>query len=135
MNIVVKAVLYARVSSKDQEKEGYSIPSQLKLLKEYASKKGLNIAQEFIDVETAKHSGRTNYTEMLKYLKKNRNTGVILVEKTDRLYRNFKDYVTLEELDLEVHLVKEGEIISKDSNSIQMFIVWNESTYGKKLYR
>ena len=33
-----KAVIYARVSSKDQEKEGFSIPSQLRLLREYATK-------------------------------------------------------------------------------------------------
>lgn len=32
----MKAVIYARVSSKEQEKEGYSIPAQLKLLKDYA---------------------------------------------------------------------------------------------------
>ena len=28
-----RAVIYARVSSKEQEKEGFSIPAQLKLLK------------------------------------------------------------------------------------------------------
>jgi len=31
-----KAVLYARVSSKEQEREGYSIPAQCKLLRSYA---------------------------------------------------------------------------------------------------
>jgi hypothetical protein len=40
-----------------------------------------------------------------------------LVEKTDRLYRNFRDCVTLEDLDVEIHLPKEGQIISKDSKS------------------
>jgi site-specific DNA recombinase len=30
-------VIYARVSSKEQEKEGFSIPAQLKLLKEYGA--------------------------------------------------------------------------------------------------
>ncbi len=30
------AVLYARVSSKEQEKEGYSIPAQIKLLRDHA---------------------------------------------------------------------------------------------------
>ena len=34
-----QAVIYARVSSKEQEKEGFSIPAQLKLLKEYAAAK------------------------------------------------------------------------------------------------
>jgi len=33
-----KAIIYARVSSKDQEREGYSIPAQLKLLREYAAR-------------------------------------------------------------------------------------------------
>jgi predicted site-specific integrase-resolvase len=32
-----QAVIYARVSSKEQEKEGFSIPAQMKLLKEYAA--------------------------------------------------------------------------------------------------
>src|ERR1017187_2142137 len=53
-----QAVLYARVSSKDQEKEGFSIPAQQRLLREYALEKGLAIPQEFIDVETAKHNRR-----------------------------------------------------------------------------
>ena len=30
------AVIYARVSSKEQEREGFSIPAQLKLLRDYA---------------------------------------------------------------------------------------------------
>ena len=35
-----QAVIYARVSSKEQEKEGFSIPAQLKLLKKYAAASG-----------------------------------------------------------------------------------------------
>ncbi|RAP36843.1 hypothetical protein DID80_04860 [Candidatus Marinamargulisbacteria bacterium SCGC AAA071-K20] len=46
----------------------------------------------------------------------------VLVEKTNRLYRNFKDYVTLEDLDLSIHLVKQNKIISKDSRSTQKFM-------------
>src|ERR1022692_156433 len=38
-----QAVLYARVSSKDQEKEGFSIPAQQRLLREYALEKDLAI--------------------------------------------------------------------------------------------
>ena len=49
-----KAVIYARVSSKDQEREGYSIPAQLKLLRDYAARNEIQIVREFIDVETAK---------------------------------------------------------------------------------
>ena len=117
-----KVVIYARVSSKEQEKEGFSIPAQLKLLKEYALKNGFQIVEEFSDAETAKKAGRTNYNRMLEYLKANSDVKIILVEKTDRLYRNFKDYVTLEDYDLEVHLVKEGTVISKNSKSHDKFI-------------
>jgi len=38
-------VIYARVSSKEQEKEGISILAQLKLLKEYAATNGFAVAQ------------------------------------------------------------------------------------------
>lgn len=48
-----QGVIYARVSSKDQE-DGFSIPAQLKLLREYALKQGIKIIREFVDVETAK---------------------------------------------------------------------------------
>ena len=43
-----KAVLYARVSSKEQEREGYSIPAQKKLLVSYAQKHGYDMANEVI---------------------------------------------------------------------------------------
>ena len=117
-----QVVIYARVSSKEQEREGFSIPAQLKLLRDYAKKNGYEIVQEYSDAETAKKAGRTNYNAMLTYLKENPEIRTVLVEKTDRLYRNFKDYVTLEDYDLEVHLVKEGSIISKNSKSHDKFI-------------
>ena len=118
----LNAVLYARVSSKEQEKEGFSIPAQLKLLNQYAAEKGFRVLKEFVDVETAKTSGRTQFREMVNFLQSSKDVKVILVEKTDRLYRNFRDYVGLEDLDLEIHLVKEGEILSKDSKSHVKFI-------------
>jgi site-specific DNA recombinase len=59
------AAIYARVSSKDQEREGYSIPAQLKLLREYAQRSELQIVREFIDIETAKITGRKQFGEMM----------------------------------------------------------------------
>src|ERR1051326_9314764 len=120
---MTQVVLYARVSSQDQEKEGFSIAAQLRLLREYAASNGYVIAQEFTDVETAKESGRTHFGQMLAYLRKHgRVCRTILVEKTDRLYRNIKDYGTVDELDVEIHLVKENEIISRDSKSSEQFV-------------
>lgn len=117
-----KAIIYARVSSKEQEKEGFSIPAQLKFLREYAKRNNFTVVKEFAEAETAKQKGRPVFTEMLTYLSNNIDVKDVLVEKTDRLYRNFKDYVILEDYDLSTHLVKEGEILNKDSRSHQKFI-------------
>jgi len=117
-----KAVIYARVSSKEQEKEGFSIPAQRKLLRSYAAERGLNVAEEFTDVETAKKSGRTGFGNMLKYVRSRQDCKLILVEKTDRLYRNIKDWVTLDDIDVEIHFVKENFILSKNSRSTEKFL-------------
>ena len=107
------AIIYARVSSKEQESEGFSIPAQIKLLNEYAIQHGLQVIQEFTDIETAKKSGRTSFTKMMTYLEENPDVRTVLVEKTDRLYRNFKNYVILEDYALNIHLVKEGQTTNK----------------------
>jgi DNA invertase Pin-like site-specific DNA recombinase len=77
-----KIIIYARVSSKEQESEGYSIPAQIKLLEEMA----------FTDVETAKKAGRTQFGKMIEFIKENPSVKHVLVEKTDRLLRNISDY-------------------------------------------
>ena len=124
-----QTVLYARVSSDEQEKEGFSIPAQTKLLREYADNERFDVAKEYVDVETAKSTGRSGFDGMVKFLTKEAKSKpresrcrVILVEKTDRLYRNMKDYVTLDELDVEIHFVKENFVLSPDSHSSQKFL-------------
>ena len=117
-----KAVLYARVSSREQEREGYSIPAQLKLLKQYAISNGFDVSREFIDIETAKAPGRKAFEEMVHFFRKTPSARIVLVEKTDRLYRNHRDSLTLQDLNVEIHLVKENQVISKDSKSSVKFI-------------
>jgi DNA invertase Pin-like site-specific DNA recombinase len=87
------------------------------VLREHADRNNFRIVRAFEDVETAKTSGRKQFNEMVKWLKLNPSCQSLLVEKTDRLYRNFRDAVTLEDLDLEIHFVKEGQILSKDAKS------------------
>ena len=52
-------------------------------------KDGLEIVREFIEVESAKTAGRKQFSEMVTFFKRNRSCRILLVEKTDRLYRNF----------------------------------------------
>jgi len=117
-----RALLYARVSSKDQEREGFSIPAQLRLLRHYAREQHLTIVHEFIDVETAKQSGRGGFGEMIAALKADASCRTILVEKTDRLYRNIKDWMTVDDLDVTIHFVKENAVVSRTSRSSDKFL-------------
>lgn len=123
---MIPVVLYARVSSREQEREGYSIPAQRKLLAEYARVRGLHVEREFIDVESAKNPGRKEFSNMLRLLESGGACRIVLVEKTDRLYRNRTDALAFEELiekrGVEIHLVKEGRVISKDSRSQDKFM-------------
>ncbi|MEK6536630.1 MAG: recombinase family protein, partial [Actinomycetota bacterium] len=119
-----KAVMYARVSTREQADSGYSIESQTKLLKDYARTHDLEIMREFTDVESAKGTGRPQFAEMRKYLAINRSVKTILCEKTDRLYRNFSDYVDLDvdQGDLTVVLVKENTILNRESRSHEKLV-------------
>jgi DNA invertase Pin-like site-specific DNA recombinase len=120
------AVIYARVSSREQEREGYSIPAQRKLLQEYARVRGFRVLHEFIDVESAKNPGPKEFGKMLRLLQSDPQCRIVLVEKTDRLYRNRADSIAFEEpietRTVEIHLVKEGRVIAKDSRSQDKFM-------------
>jgi DNA invertase Pin-like site-specific DNA recombinase len=100
----------------------HTIPAQLKLLREYAAARELLVAEEYVDVETAKQTGRVSFGQMVDFLRAQARACVVLVEKTDRLYRNLKDWVTLDDLDVEVHFVKEGVVLSRDSRSSEKFM-------------
>ena len=119
----VNAVIYARVSSKEQEREGFSIPAQLDLLRNYARQQGMVVLQEFVESESAREGGRTQFGNMLAFLKKSRNRcHTILVEKTDRLYRNIGDYASVDDSGVTIHFVKEASVLSPNSRSSDQLI-------------
>lgn len=118
----MKSVLFCRVSSKEQEEVGYSLPSQQKLLSEYSEKKGYSVVRSFAISESAsgKHQ-RKAFIEMMKYVDKQK-IKIIICEKTDRLTRNLKDAVSLyawldEDPERQLHLVKDSLILHKNSRS------------------
>ncbi len=118
----MKTIIYARVSSKDQEETGYSLPAQRKLLEEYAEKKGFKIDKVFSISESASgKKQREVFGEMIKYASSH-NIKIIICEKVDRLTRNFKDAVIIDDWvskdeERQVHLVKNGIVLHKNSRS------------------
>src|ERR1700757_980590 len=114
---MTSAAIYTRVSSREQQQEGFSLGAQTKLLREHADRNDITVIKAFEDVESAKTPGRKQFSAMIAWFKQNPSCRTLLVEKTDRLYRNFKDAVLIEDLDIVVHFVKEGSILSKDAKS------------------
>ncbi len=123
------AVILARVSSKSQEDEGYSLDSQLKLLQDYCQINDLRVIKIYKIAETAsKEKSRKIFTELLSYIAKN-DIYNLAVEKTDRLTRNLRDAVAIDDWlqadkDRVLHAVKENLRLHKESKSDVKFM-WN----------
>jgi site-specific DNA recombinase len=124
-----KCIIYARVSSSAQEESGYSLPAQEKLLKEYCIGKGLKVEKVFSVSESASgQKQRQVFGEMLDILK-HKGVKIIICEKVDRLTRNLRDAVRVnewinEDAEREVHFAKENWVLNRDSKSNEKFI-WN----------
>ncbi len=121
-----KAVIYCRVSSREQEESGYSLPAQEKLLREYSERKGLDILRVFSVAESASGSKqRKVFSEMISYLNKNKATN-LLCEKVDRLTRNLKEAVIAndwmdEDSQRQIHFVKQNLVVHQFAKSDEKF--------------
>ena len=77
-NKKTKAIIYARVSSREQEETGYSLEAQEKLLIADAEKKGFEVIKIYKVAESAsKWQIRKTLGEMLAFANKN-NVQIIL---------------------------------------------------------
>ncbi len=99
-------VALARVSSREQEREGFSLEVQEQALRRYAMQAGGEIAKFFRIAETASKSDeRKTFRELVAYAKKNAGfLDGLLFYKVDRAARNLFDYVELERLESEYDL-------------------------------
>lgn len=89
-----KAVIYCRVSTKEQVDEGNSLISQQNICKEYALKNGYEISDVFIEQgESAKNADRTQLKRLIEYCTDKRNgVQAVIAYKVDRIARNIDDY-------------------------------------------
>jgi site-specific DNA recombinase len=98
MNVVV----WARVSSREQ-KEGYSLDAQLRANRNKAQSEGWGVAREFVVAESAKRGAeRLAFNEMLAWVRahaRRERIVAILSHKLDRICRNMRDAVRLQELE------------------------------------
>lgn len=118
------AVSYIRVSSQEQKNDGYSLDAQEKLVADYGRRIPNSLAENFHDVETAKRAGRKGFSAMLEFLEANPNIRHVVVEKIDRLFRNWDDFFAILRFRVWIHAVKEGEIYGPDSKSCQKLFLY-----------
>jgi site-specific DNA recombinase len=99
-------VALARVSSREQEKEGWSIAHQVEELHGYARRNGGEVVKLFKIAETASRSEeRKTFKELIAYtLQHKGEIDGLLFYKVDRAARNLFDYVELERLEFDHHV-------------------------------
>ena len=126
-NNPVKAVILARVSTKEQE-DGHSLEAQIANLRLYADRKDLEIIRQYTIIESSTKGERPEFMRMIEFIKAQKERVAVIVDTVDRLQRSFKETPILNELlekdVLELHFVKEGNVLSKDANSTQK-LMWN----------
>ena len=120
------AVAYARVSTKDQERTGHTLPMQSKNMQEYAQKRGLQIVKEFVVAESASKRDRVFYQEMWDFLEQHPEIKHIIFEEIDRFTRNDKDKVDLSDRvnndGYVAHFVMEKLMLDKETSPNDIFL-------------
>ena len=116
----MKAILLARVSTEEQDTEG-----QLIKLKEYADRNGFTYSKEdiFDFRESAYKSKREHFEEVIKYLQQQEIKVAVIVDKIDRLLRNFMHIAPIQKLVEEdkviLHFPSDNLVLDKDSNGVR----------------
>src|SRR5215216_7973229 len=116
---ITTALIYTRVSSEEQAREGVSLDAQLTESRRYAAQHGWMLGQEFQDVLSGKGDDRPAYQALLGDVRRLRAEGrsvVVVVFRLDRLGRRILERVRCREelkaLGVPVHSVREGGEVS-----------------------
>ncbi|RLF51076.1 MAG: recombinase family protein, partial [Thermoplasmata archaeon] len=89
----LKVAIYARVSTEDQAKEGFSLDAQLDKLRAYCKARGWKIAGEYVDDGySGRNVRRPAYQKMMEEMDK---WDAVLVIKMDRIHRNSKNFMIM----------------------------------------
>jgi DNA invertase Pin-like site-specific DNA recombinase len=113
------ALIYTRVSSDEQAREGVSLDAQLAACRRYAAEKGWVLGKEYQDVLSGKRDDRREYQQLLADIRRLRAEGrplAVVVMRLDRLGRRVLERVRSREelkgLDVPTHSIREGGEVS-----------------------
>jgi site-specific DNA recombinase len=132
-----KAVILARVSTREQEEHGHSLDAQLDRLRDYAARNGIEVVREFSFSESAGQKIRKKFEEVLAFIKRTKDVNALLCMNVDRATRNFRDAVDLDEMrkndGLAIHFVQDGFVLDAEASGSAMFM-WEAKVFIAKQY-
>jgi DNA invertase Pin-like site-specific DNA recombinase len=130
----VQAILYLRVSTQEQGREGLSIDAQLAECRRYAARQGWSVHAELSDVMSGLDDSRPAYQELLRTIRTLRAQGVavaVVVAALDRFGRRLMERVRSREelhaLGVPLHTVREGGEVSDLAANILAAVAQEES--------
>ena len=119
-----KCLVYARLSTEKLAQKDLLIPAQIKAMRDFAKKQGLEIVGEYVDEGiSAKTINRPQFKSLLERCKKSK-ISVVLVHKIDRLARNLVDHATIKAL-LKQRGIRLISVIEKFEDSVAGQLVEN----------
>jgi site-specific DNA recombinase len=124
-NQKAKAIIFARVSTKDQE-DGHSLDAQIQHCYKYAIDNDFSVLETFKIIESATKSKRPEFAKMVNFIRKHKEKIVVLVYNTDRLQRDFDEQALIlqrlvKEDRAEIHYTFSGQIINSKADSSTKF--------------
>ncbi len=91
----MRSAVYARVSTEDQAKEGFSLEAQLEKLRAYCNARGWDVAGEYVDDGySGRDEKRPAYHRMMEERDRWDN---VLVMRMDRIHRNSRNFMEMME--------------------------------------
>lgn len=121
----LKAVAYLRVSTDKQDAKGLSLPAQADLIRDYAREQGIEIVEVYREARSARKDGRPQFARMLRALRDGQ-ANALLIEKEDRLARNYADraeYLGLvTDCGIEIHGVRDRKVLTNKTPPNDWFV-------------
>ena len=137
----VKALAWARVSTDMQEERNLSIPEQLRQIREYAERFGIEIVQEYSEAASAfqKQSKRVEFYKMIEHAQRTSEISAILIHDYSRFSRDSISAKTLSR-DLKEHGIKVISLNDADFDTessmgvfIEAFTFAKNEAYSKEV--
>lgn len=134
------AIIYTRVSTKDQADNNTSLATQKKYCEIYAKRNDFNVVAYFGGThESAKSDDRKEFRRMLKYAKQSKTIGCIIVYSYDRFSRtgSSASQITQElmEYGIQVKAVTQEVDTSSPSGKFQQNLFYMFSQFDNELRR